>query len=111
MVREPFVYYKGVTVAYNQSDKEIEALYRARAAGHARDEPYTYEIYFKPRSDYKETKGPGHPWQYDPYDFTREPRDLCLRISGGAMLEGSFESNTVVIPSRDLKRAFQSDRD
>jgi hypothetical protein len=105
------VYYEGVRVEYGRKDAEIQKLYRARAAAHAGNDPYTYEIYFQPRSNFKVTKGPGHPWHYDPYDFIREPRDLCLRIGGGNMLGGNFVSNTVVIPSSDLKRAFQNAHD
>ncbi len=48
---------------------------------------------------------------HDPYDFTREPHDLCLRVGGGNVLGGHFLSNTVVVPSGDLKRAFEELRE
>ena len=110
VVSESYLYYQGVMVEDDRSYKDLRALYRARVAENPPHEPYTYEIYFKPRSHRKETKGPGNPEQYDPYDFTREPRDLCLRIGAGNMLGGYSLSNTVVIPSGDLQRAFENAR-
>ncbi len=100
------VYYEGVDISY-LSTEAIKALYRARAAAHKEGEPYTYEIYFDPRSTRNEPQSVGHPWAFEPYDEIHEPRDLCLRIGGGNMMGGHFVSNTVVVPSIELGRAFQ----
>jgi hypothetical protein len=92
-------------VAFN---KETRLRYLDHAAEHKPAVPYIYQAYFDPRSARSQAKAPelGQPDLYEPYDFAREPRDLCLRIGGGNMLGGHFESNTVVVPSAALKRAF-----
>ncbi|MGD0866564.1 MAG: hypothetical protein ABSA49_13510 [Rhizomicrobium sp.] len=102
----PGVYYEGVDINSN-STEATKSLYRARAVTHKEDEPYNYEIYFDPRSARSEPKGVGKPWAFEPYDEAREPRELCLRIGGGNMVGGHFVSNTVVVPSVELGRAFQ----
>jgi hypothetical protein len=104
----PGLYYEGVDINHNSTTETIQSLYRGRAATHKNGEPYIYEIYFVPRSTRSEPKGAGSPWKYEPYDFAREPLQLCLSIGGGNMLGGHFVSNTVVVPSVELGRAFQS---
>lgn len=61
-------------------------------------------VYADPKGLYVELLG--HPWTYEPYDFTRDPRELCLRIGGGNMLGGHFVSNTAVVPSAEIGHAF-----
>lgn len=102
------VSYKGLDLFDAGLNKEIRAQYLELAGAHNPTEPFTYQVYFDPRGMQTEMKAP-QPRQsslYEPVDLTREPRDLCLRIGGGNELGGSFGSNTVVVPSAVLKRAF-----
>jgi hypothetical protein len=100
--------YEGVELFYVAINEETRARYLDHAAEHKPAEPYTYQVYFDPQSTLNQAKAPelGYPDLYEPYDFAQEPRDLCLRIRGGNILGGHFESNTVAVPSAALKRAF-----
>ncbi len=104
------VFYKGVELFDVGINEEIRARYLERAGQHNPAEPFTYQVYFDPRSTRSQVKAPGlgQPDLYEPFDFTREPRDLCLRIGGGNMMGGYFKSNTIVVPKAALKNAFDS---
>jgi hypothetical protein len=102
------VYYKGVDINYNSTTEAIQTLYRERESAHRDGEPFIYEVYFFARSTLNQPKGIGEPDMYEPYDFAREPLELCLTIGGGNEGGGYFVSNTVVVPSVEIGRAFKS---
>jgi hypothetical protein len=102
------LFFSGVEIHDGPDDKPINILYQERAALHKKGEPYLYEIYFEPSSTRDERKRPrlGNPDEFVPYDLSRKPIDLCLRMGGGNMLGGHFSSNTVKIPAEVIALAF-----
>jgi len=106
----PGVYFKGIDINHNSTTEDIQALYRKRAAEHKADDRYIYEVYFDPTSIRSLSKGVGNPYAREPYNFAREPKELCLRIGGGNMIGGYFVSNTVVVPAAEIGQIFEAGR-